>query len=122
MKNLKSIIVTTIVLTLICAIATVGLALTNDLTADRIEKLAAETEQKAMSRIIKADSFTKSTVELNGEQTYYTAIANGQKAGYIFIVSTNGYGYFVRDFPVRLFRLVANNVDLRIVVERSFST
>lgn len=96
MKKLKSIIVTTIVLTLICAIATAGLAFTNDFTAERIEKLAAEAEQKAMGRIIEADSFTKSTVELNGEQTYYTATANGQKVGYIFTVSTNGYGGAVK--------------------------
>lgn len=92
MKNLKSIIVTTIVLTLICAIATAGLALTNDLTAGRIEKLAAEAEQKAMGRIIKADEFTLSTIEFNGEKTYYTAVTGGKTVGYIFTVSSYGYG------------------------------
>lgn len=92
MKKVLNIIVTSIVLTLICGIATAGLAFTNDLTAGRIEKLAAKTEQKAMGRIIEADKFDKSTVELNGEQTYYTAVKNGETVGYIFIVSAHGYG------------------------------
>ena len=96
MKNLKSIIVTTIILTLICGIATAGLAFTNDLTADRIEKLAVETEQKAMKRVIAADSYEKNVVELNGEHEYYTAIKGGEKVGYIFTVSTNGYGGAVK--------------------------
>lgn len=96
MKSLKSIIVTTIILTLICGIAAAGLAFTNDLTADKIEKLAQETEEKAMKRVISADSYEKNTVELNGEHEYYTAKSGGETVGYIFIVSTNGYGGAVK--------------------------
>lgn len=96
MKNLKTIIVTTIILTLICGIATAGLAFTNDLTAERIEKLSIETEQKAMKRVITADSYEKNTVELNGKHEYYTAIKGGETVGYIFTVSTNGYGGAVK--------------------------
>ena len=96
MKSLKSIIVTTIILTLICGIATAGLAFTNDFTAGRIEKLAAEAEQKAMGRVIDADKFDKNTVELNGEQIYYTAVKNGETVGYIVTVSTSGYGGAVK--------------------------
>ncbi len=92
MKNLKSIIVTTIILTLICAIATGALAFTNDLTAKKIQKLADEAEQKAMARIIEADGFTESTLEFNGEKTYYTAVSDGKTVGYIFTVSSHGYG------------------------------
>lgn len=92
MKNLKSIIITTVILTLICAISTGALAFTNELTADRIEKLAAEAEQKAMSRVIVAEDYEKNTVALNGEHIYYTAKSGGKAVGYIFPVSTHGYG------------------------------
>ncbi len=96
MKNIKNIIVTTIILTLICAVATGALAFTNDLTAKRIEKLAAEAEQKAMSRVISADKYEQDTVSLNGEHTYYTAKSGGKTVGYIFTVSSNGYGGAVK--------------------------
>ena len=96
MKSLKTIIITTLILTLICAVATAGLAFTNDLTAGRIEKLAAEAEQKAMGRIIEADGFTQKTVELNGTQTYYVAEKNGETVGYVFTGSANGYGGAVK--------------------------
>lgn len=96
MKSLKTIIITTVILTLICGIATAGLAFTNDLTADRIEKLAAETEQKAMKRVVSAEIYEKNTVELNGNHDYYTAVSDGETVGYIFTVSTNGYGGAVK--------------------------
>ncbi len=92
MKNVKSIIVTTIILTLICAICTGALAFTNQLTADRIANSANEAEKKAMSRVIVADDYKQSIVELNGSHTYYTAISGSETVGYIFTVSTNGYG------------------------------
>ncbi len=96
MKSLKTIIITTIILTLICGIAAAGLAFTNNLTADRIEKLAIETEKKAMERVISADSYEKNIVKLNGEHEYYTAKSGSETIGYIFIVSTNGYGGAVK--------------------------
>lgn len=93
MKNVKTIIVTTVILTLICGIAAAGLALTNDLTADRIASAEHKVEQKAMVRVIAADEFTEGTVTVNGiENKYYTAVKDGETAGYIFTVSKHGYG------------------------------
>ena len=92
MKNVKNIIVTTVILTLICAIATGALAFTNSLTADRIANAARKAEQEAMERVVQADEYTQGTVSLNGEHTYYTAKSGGETVGYIFTVSTHGYG------------------------------
>ncbi len=96
MKNVKSIIVTTVILTLICAVATGALAFTNELTADRIAKASNEAERKAMARIVEADEYAEDTVSLNGEHVYYTARSGDQAVGYIFTVSTNGYGGAVK--------------------------
>lgn len=93
MKSLKSIILTTVILTLICAICTGALAFTNDLTAKRIEKLAIEAEQKAMGRIIADADFQKAEVTVNEKvNTYYVAKKDGQTVGYVFTVSGSGYG------------------------------
>ncbi len=92
MKNIKSIIVTTIILTVICAISAAGLAGTNELTAKRIAEADKKAEQKAMSRIIEADNYTEGKITVNGvENTYYIA-ENDNTYGYIFTFSHNGYG------------------------------
>ena len=55
MKNVfKSVMVPTIVLTLICAISTLALGFTNDITKDKIAEQQKKAEQQAMSRIIAA--------------------------------------------------------------------
>ena len=97
MKNIKTIIVTTLILTVICGISAAGLALANELTADRIASAEAKAEKKAMSRVIAADNYVDGTVELNGvESKYYTAEKDGSIAGYVFTVSKNGYGGAVK--------------------------
>ena len=94
-SNIKSVILTTIALTLICAVSSSLLALTNALTADRIANAQKEAEQKAMARVVKADEYSEATVSDSGdnEYVYYTAKNNnGMVLGYIFTTSQNGYG------------------------------
>ena len=95
LSNIKSVIMTTVSLTLICAVASSLLALTNALTADRIANAQKEAEQKAMARVVKADEYSEATVSDNDDNKYIYYIAknnNGMVLGYIFTASQNGYG------------------------------
>lgn len=93
MKAFKTIVVTTVILTLICGIAAAGLALVNELTSDRIATAEQKAEQEAMARVITSDEFLEDTVTVNGvEHKYYTAVTGGTQIGYIFTVSKHGYG------------------------------
>lgn len=92
MKNIKSIIITTIILTVICAVSAAGLAGTNALTAKRIAEADKKAEQKAMSRIIKAQNYTQAVIVINGVENIYYIAENEDTYGYIFTSSHNGYG------------------------------
>ncbi len=93
-KNIKTIIITTIALTLICAISAGFLALTNRLTADKIEQAELQAQNEAMQRIIDAKNFEKDTFDDN---EYYVAKNNiEQVLGYIFTFTENGYGGAVK--------------------------
>lgn len=92
MKNIKSIIITAVILTVICAVSAAGLAVTNELTADRIAESEQKAEQEAMSRIIKAENYTQASVTVNGVESVYYIAGNDSVEGYIFTVSHNGYG------------------------------
>lgn len=92
-KTIKTIAVTTVILTLICGIAAAGLALVNELTADRIAAAEQKAEQEAMTRVVTADEFSENKITVNGvEHKYYTAVKDGTQIGYIFTVSKHGYG------------------------------
>lgn len=94
MKHLKSIILTTVALTVICAVAAAALGITNMLTEAKIAEVASEAEKQAMTRVVTAADYSESTVEIDGETyTYYVALSNeGVTSGYVFTTSANGYG------------------------------
>lgn len=92
-NKVREIITPIIVLTLIAAFMAGLLGGTNLLTKDQIAVLAAQNEQAAVSKVIKADSYEKKEITLNGtKHTYYEAISNDATVGYAFTVSENGYG------------------------------
>lgn len=92
-NKIREIITPIIVLTLIAAVMSGLLGGTNLLTKNRIDALAAQNEQAAVSKVIKADSYEKKEISLNGtKHTYYEAISNAAVVGYAFTVSENGYG------------------------------
>ena len=85
MKNSKAkeIIVPAVSLFLICVVVTALLALTNAVTAPKIDALAVETQEAS-----------KKQVEKDGvSYTYYDGLASdGSVVGYVFVTSAKGYG------------------------------
>jgi len=78
-------------LLIICVVVTFALSFTNNLTAKKIEDLQNQSEKEAMSRIIEANSYTECKITLDDETyTYYTA--DDPIQGYIFTLSSAGYG------------------------------
>lgn len=98
MKNSKAkeIIVPAVSLFLICVVVTALLALTNAVTAPKIDALAVETQDASKKQVLSsADSFSEEKqVEKDGvSYTYYDGLASdGSVMGYVFVTSAKGYG------------------------------
>ena len=98
MKNSKAkeIIVPAVSLFLICVVVTALLALTNAVTAPKIDALAVETQEASKKQVLSsADSFSEEKqVEKDGvSYTYYDGLASdGNVMGYVFVTSAKGYG------------------------------
>ena len=94
--DIKEILVPTISLFLISAIVTLLLAVTNSVTAPKIEQLQIETANKTKAQVLSvATSFSEEkTAELNGvTYTYYEGYDDGKNVvGYVFSTSAKGYG------------------------------
>ena len=90
--NVKKILIPAVSLLLICLVATSLLAVTNQVTASRIEAIALQTENAARSAVFpEAASF--SDVKTVAGQTYCEALDNaGQCIGYTFSTTAKGYG------------------------------
>ena len=98
MKNSKAkeIIVPAVSLFLICVVVTALLALTNAVTAPKIDALAAETQEAAKKEVLSsAASFSEEKqIEKDGvSYTYYDGLStDGSVMGYVFLTSAKGYG------------------------------
>lgn len=94
--DIKEILVPTISLFLISAIVTLLLAVTNSVTAPKIEQLQIETANKTKAQVLSvATSFSEEkTVDLNGATyTYYEGYNDSKNiVGYVFTTSAKGYG------------------------------
>ncbi len=94
--DFKEVIVPAVSLFLICLVATALLAVTNRVTAPKIEQLAAETENETKKEVLKqANSFSQAkTVTLDSKvYTYYEGLdSSGKLIGYVFSTSAKGYG------------------------------
>lgn len=92
----KEIIVPAVSLFLICVVVTALLALTNAVTAPKIDALAVETQEASKKQVLSsADSFSEEKqVEKDGvSYTYYDGLASdGSVVGYVFVTSAKGYG------------------------------
>ena len=90
--NVKKILLPAIALLAICLVATTLLALTNQVTAGRIEQIAQETENAARSAVY-PDAASFSDAKTVSSYTYYEALdADGSVIGYTFTTSAKGYG------------------------------
>lgn len=98
MKNSKAkeIIVPAVSLFLICVVVTALLALTNAVTAPKIDALAVETQEASKKQVLSsATSFSEEKqVEKDGvSYTYYDGLtSDGSVMGYVFVTSAKGYG------------------------------
>lgn len=92
MKNVKAIVMPAVALFAICLVATVLLALTNSVTAEKIDLIAIETENNARAAVFpEAASFGEEKKVANA--TYVEALdADGNVIGYTFSTSSKGYG------------------------------
>ncbi len=92
-SKLKAILVPTLALFLICLIATVLLALTNNVTAQTIAQNAAETANAARAEVLDAAAFSEDAVEAQTGLTYCTGQnESGETVGYVITSSAKGYG------------------------------
>lgn len=92
-KANSEVITPTVVLSIICVVVTLALSSTNLLTADRIEALSIETQNKAMAKLIEADEYHELPATTSkGDITYHAAIKDSDTVGVIFVTEANGYG------------------------------
>ncbi len=94
--NIKEILIPTISLFLICTVVTLLLAVTNSITAPKIQQLQIETANKTKAQVLSvAKSFSEEkTITLNdATYTYYEGYDDSENlVGYVFTTSAKGYG------------------------------
>lgn len=90
-KDMRDIVKTAISLFLICAVAAGLLAAVNSVTAPKIAANAAQAENEARKGVLPAaEDFAEKT--LDDGTVYYEGAAEGKTVGYVFTVSSAGYG------------------------------
>lgn len=96
-NKFSDVILPTVVLLAICIVVTLALSSTNLLTKGPIAKITEENNQKAMQKVLEAESYTEKTISADGEEHIYNVAVNGEETiGYIFITAAKGYGGDVR--------------------------
>ncbi|MFI3324825.1 MAG: RnfABCDGE type electron transport complex subunit G [Clostridia bacterium] len=84
--NFKTVVAPALILCAICLCVTALLALTNELTKDKITQAALEKESNSRMLVMStADDFEEN-------ENYYTATSGGEVVGYVFSTSSSGYG------------------------------
>jgi electron transport complex protein RnfG len=90
-RNVLSIVVAALTLTLIAGVTTALLAATNLLTKDTIASRNEQIENQTRMQVLAADKFEAATVSVDGaDVTYYKGSKNGELIGYVFTVTTTG--------------------------------
>ena len=93
MRNTLKFLYPTLILAAICLVVSLALSSTDMITKARIAEIEAKNTEKAMSRVLKAETYTEKKLETDGEEiNYYEASDGDTLAGLIFITSANGYG------------------------------
>ncbi len=89
--SVSDIIKPTVVLLIICLVSSLLLALTNQVTAPKIETLAKETELKTRQEVLPAAASFEEAKQ--GDADYCIGKdASGNIVGFVFITVTKGYG------------------------------
>ena len=95
--DINSVLLTTLILFVICALMALALAGTDYITKEKIKALEEKTYKDSLSVVLKAETYTTEKLQytdLKGNQTveYVTALNGEEKLGYIFTTVANGYG------------------------------
>lgn len=89
----KEILMPTIVLFVICVVASALLGGTNMITKDKIASIAAEAKAEAMQTVMEDAVSFGEEVQVSDTTAYSEALdAQGNTIGYAFTVTENGYG------------------------------
>lgn len=92
----KQVFIPAVALVIICLVTTTLLAVTNKITAPKIENLNIQTEQETKLKVFEnATSFSEAkTYNLDGvDYTYYDAVdADGSVMGVVVVSASKGYG------------------------------
>lgn len=89
--NAKDIAIPAIALFIICLVASVLLALTNSVTAEKIIANGEKAVQDSLALVVEADSFSEEKAA--GDLAYYEAMdKDGNVIAYVFTSSAKGYG------------------------------
>lgn len=94
-KIWKAILIPTVSLFVICAVSTVLLALTNNVTAPMIAELAAKTAAETRQTVLggaKRFSDPKPVTHNGAAFTYYEGFDGDALVGYVFTTQSKGYG------------------------------
>lgn len=90
--NFKEIFIPTISLFVICAVATALLGLTNSVTKDKIDEVAAKTSAEARQKVCaEAQTFTEKT-DKDGNVYFEASDENGNIIGYAVTTEDKSYG------------------------------
>lgn len=89
--NLKDILVPTIALFLIAAVATALLALTNNVTKSKIAEVAAKTAEEARQKVC-TDAASFEEIKYDGASVFAAKDADGNVIGYAITTTDKSYG------------------------------
>lgn len=92
---MKKIIIPTISLFIICTVAAVLLAFTNQATSKKIDEMAIQSAKASQSKVLsEATAFEEKTLKLDGKEFTYQIGTSSDEAivGYVFATTANGYG------------------------------
>ena len=123
----KDILLPTLALFVICLIATVLLALTNEATAAKIEENAAQTAIASRAEVLSeangvaVASYGDDKTDESSGLTYNEGLdADGNVVGYIFTAAAKGYGGDVKVMDTPGFSLLENEVFDPVELKESY--
>ncbi len=90
--RLKEILIPTVTLTLICAIAACALAFSDALTSEKIAQLDAENKAASMQKVLQAANYQALTDDDTSDMFYAAVDSSGKTIGYVASCSAVGYG------------------------------
>lgn len=91
--KIKDVLIPTVALLIICLVSTTLLAVTNNVTKEKIALNAVETEKASRALVLPEGKTFSETTQLDGGITYCIGTdEGGNEVGYVFTSGAKGYG------------------------------